>query len=128
MRPFRYLRDPLFLACCVAYAVNRWLLKPHLPGAFLHSYFNDLLLIPCALPPVLLAHRRLNLRSHDDPPQPGEILFQLIVWSILFEGIGPYLMPHTTGDPWDVVAYLAGGLLAGLFWQRHRWRARPLLT
>ncbi|MGN6555809.1 MAG: hypothetical protein ACTHLW_19045 [Verrucomicrobiota bacterium] len=121
MPVFRYLRDPLFLISCAAYALNRWWLKPHLHSAFLHSHFNDLLLIPCALPPVLLAQRWLKLRSHDGPPQVGEIVFQLVAWSILFEWIGPHIMRHTTGDPWDAVAYAVGGLLAGLWWQRHQW-------
>jgi hypothetical protein len=121
MRPFLYLRDPLFLLGCAAYALNRWLLKPHLPSAFLHSYFNDLWLIPCALPPVLLIQRWLKLRSHDEPPRASEILFQLIVWSILFEAIEPHFWSRFTGDPRDVVAYAVGGLLAGLWWQRHRW-------
>jgi hypothetical protein len=122
MRKFGYVRDPLFVVCCVAYATNRWVLKPHLANWFLHSYFNDVLLIPCALPPALLVQRWLKLRTHDDPPQAGEVIFQWAVWSILFEWIGPHIMRGVTGDPWDVVAYGAGGLLA-LAW----WRRRPQL-
>src|SRR5262245_33453177 len=118
MGTFRYLRDPLFLMSCAAYATNRWLLKPHLHSAFLHSHFNDLLLIPCALPPVLLAQRCLNLRLDDAPPRWSEIVFQLVIWSVLFEWIGPRLMPRATGDLLDVVIYIAGGILAGLWWHR----------
>jgi hypothetical protein len=121
MPRFRYLRDPLFLSGCAAYAVNRWLLKPHFHNTFLHNYFNDLFLIPCALPPLLLMQRWLELRSHDGPPTAGEIGFQLLVWSILFEWIGPHIMSHAVGDPWDVVAYAIGGVVAGLWWH---WRSR----
>jgi hypothetical protein len=128
MRPFLYLRDPLFLLGCAAYALNRCLLKPHFPGGFLHSYFNDLWLIPCALPPVLLIQRWLKLRSHDEPPRASEILFQLIVWSILFEAIEPHFWSRFTGDPRDVVAYAVGGLLAGLWWQRHRWLPQRIVS
>ncbi len=85
---------------------------------FLHDHFNDVLLIPCALPPLLLLQRWLRLRSHDRAPTPGEIALYLGVWSILFEVIGPHIMPRTVGDPWDVVAYVAGGVLAGLWWHR----------
>ena len=88
MHRFRYLRDPLFLAGCAAYALNRWLLKPHLPSGFLHSHFNDLLLIP-ALPPILWLHRQLGLRSRDHTPTSSEIALHLIFWSALFEWIGP---------------------------------------
>ena len=124
MRPFRYLLDPLFLLGCTTYAVNRWGLKPHLHATFLHLYLNDTLLIPCALPPVLLAQRCWKLRFHDLSPEPGEILFQVVVWSVLFEWVGPHIMRHATGDPWDVAAYVGGGLIAGLWWQRHRWLPR----
>ncbi|MGC3957689.1 MAG: hypothetical protein QM813_06990 [Verrucomicrobiota bacterium] len=122
MRPFRYLRDPLFLAGCVAYAVNRWLIKPHLPTGFLHSHFNDLLLIPCALPPILWLHRKLGLRSHDEAPTFLEITTHVVFWSLLFEWLGPKFVSHTTADPLDVLAYLVGAVLAGLWWHRARWR------
>jgi hypothetical protein len=39
----------------------------------------------------------------------------------LFEVLGPHLMRHVTGDPWDVVAYAVGGGLAYLWWHRDRW-------
>ena len=117
---FRYLRDRLFLTCSSLYALNRWGLKPRVHSAFLHDHFNDLLLIPCALPPLLLIQRWLKLRLHDRKPTPGEILLYLFVWSILFEVIGPHLMPWTVGDPGDVVAYVAGGILAGLWWHHER--------
>jgi hypothetical protein len=118
---FRYVADPLCLVCCLAYAANRFLLKPHVHSGFFHGYFNDLLLIPCALPVVLWVQRRLGLRQHDRMPEFPEILFHLVVWSILFEGIGPFLFHHTTGDPWDVVVYFIGGCL-GWFW----WNARGI--
>jgi hypothetical protein len=118
MRQFRYLRDPLFLLGCVAYGLNRWLVKPHFHSGFLHSYFNDFWLIPCALPPILWLHRRLNLRPHDNVPQFPEILLHLVFWSALFEWIGPKFVAHTTGDPLDVLAYAIGAVLAGIWWQR----------
>jgi len=63
MKPFRYWRDPLFLGCCALYAVNRWVVKPHFQGAFFHSWLNDALLIPCALPLLLWVHARLGWRN-----------------------------------------------------------------
>jgi len=116
VKPFRYWRDPLFLAGCAGYALNRWLVKPHMHSPFLHGQFNDLLLIPCALPLVLWLQRRLGLRKHDASPTPGEIAFHLVIWSVLFEVIGPHIM-RVTGDPLDVLAYVIGGVLAGIWWQ-----------
>ncbi|HZQ47846.1 MAG TPA: class I SAM-dependent methyltransferase, partial [Verrucomicrobiae bacterium] len=120
MKRFRYVRDPLFLLACALYATNRWLIKPHTHIAFFHNWFNDTLLIPCALPPVLLAHALFRLRPRDAWPGFWEITGHLIGWSILFEWIGPHIM-RTTGDPWDAVAYFAGGYAALLWW---RWDAR----
>jgi SAM-dependent methyltransferase len=69
------------------------------------------------LPPLLLAHRWLRLRRHDQPPTRGEVTAHVIGWSVLFEVIGPRIMP-TTGDPWDAVAYACGGAGAFLWWRR----------
>ena len=125
MGRFCYFADPLFLLSCAAYAANRWGLKPHIHTSFFHGYFNDVFLIPCALPLVLWLHRRLGLRSHDDFPRVTEIFFHLVVWSLLFEWIGPKLMRHVTGDPLDVVAYAVGAVGAALIWRS--CRSRPEL-
>jgi len=115
------MRDPLFLFGCVAYAINRWLIKPHVHNVFLHSQFNDLWLIPCALPPILWLHRKLGLRSHDDAPRFSEILLHLIFWSVLFEWIGPKFVAHATGDFADVIAYAVGAIFSALWWNRPCW-------
>jgi hypothetical protein len=121
MRRFRYFFDPLFLLGCVAYSANRWLVKPHVHSGFFHSQFNDLWLIPCAMPPVLWLHRQLGLRSNDNPPQIREIIPHLIFWSALFEWIGPKFVTHSVGDPIDVLVYFIGAVFAALWWNRERW-------
>ncbi len=118
MRLFLYWRDPLFLFGCSVYAINRWMIKPYVNAGFFHSHFNDLWLIPCALPPILWLHRWLGLRSHDDVPQLFEITTHLVFWSALFEWIGPKLLSHTTGDWIDVIAYATGAIMAACFWHR----------
>lgn len=115
---FRYCCDGLFLCGCLAYAINRWLIKPHISPGFLMFHFNDVWLIPCALPPVLWLHRKLGLRSHDDMPHWSEISGHLVFWSLLFEWIGPMFVPHAQGDLMDVAAYAFGALIAGLWWHR----------
>jgi hypothetical protein len=128
VKTFRYVADPLFLAGCTLYALNRWVIKSHVHLPFFHGWFNDVLLIPCALPPLLLMQRWLGLRTHDRSPTLGEIAAHLIGWSILFEWIGPHLMRHTTGDPWDVVAYTAGAIIAFLWWHRRNFRSHVQTT
>ena len=118
MKRFRYLADPLFLCSCALYALNRWALKPRVHNAFLRGHFNDLLLIPCPLPILLLLHRWLRLRDHDRMPNGGEIALNVVVWSILFEIVGPHIMRGTTGDSLDILAYLVGALVAWVWWQR----------
>ena len=117
---FLYWRDPLFAVSCALYGLNQSCLKAHLAGAFWRSHFNDLLLIPCALPPVLLFQRWLRLRAGDAMPKPAEIAFHLAIWCVLFEVIGPRIVPQAIGDAWDVVAYCVGGVFAAVWWNKIR--------
>ena len=117
MKRFRYLFDPLCVVCCALYALNRWEIKPHTHLAFFRFWFNDLLLIPCALPPLLQVYRWLKLRVHDQRPSAAEVFGHLILWSALFEWAGPHLMRGTTGDWRDVVAYAAGSVTAFICWR-----------
>jgi hypothetical protein len=116
VKRFRYGLDSLCLVCCALYALNRWGIKPHTHLAFFRFWFNDLLLIPCALPPLLQVQRWLKLRRHDGAPTVAEVLSHLALWSVLFEIIGPHLM-HVTGDWRDVLAYAVGALAACAWWQ-----------
>ena len=117
MKRFGYLADPVCLVACALYAFNRWWLAPRIGGVFLHGYFNDLLLIPAALPLVLWLQRKLGYRPHDQPPRWGEIGFHLLVWSVTAEAILPRMLAHATADWRDVIAYSSGALLAGCVWQ-----------
>lgn len=120
---FRYWRDPLCIAACAAYAVNRWLLKPHFAmGPFMRGHFADCLLIPAALPLVLWLQRRLALRTHDVLPTGGEILLHLALWAFIAEGAGPFFTHRGTADWWDVLSYSAGAAGCYVFW---RWREIP---
>ena len=124
MSRFGYLRDPLFLLASAAYALNRWVLKPLVPSPFLHNHFNDLLLIPAALPVMLALQRALGLRKHDDVPSWPEVTMHWAVWSMVCEWIGPFCFQMGVADIWDVVSYAAGGLAAYLWWNRYSLRLR----
>lgn len=117
---FRYLLDRLFLTSVALYALNRWVVKPSLPAGelFFSGHFNDLLVIPCALPPLLLLHRRLRLRHDDAPPTASEVAVHVAVWSVFFEVLAPLFVRAARADAWDVLAYLAGGLFSWLVWNR----------
>lgn len=123
MRPFAYVLDPVCLTSTAVYLLNRWFLKPHgIGGAFTHDYLNDVLCLPLFLPAILYVQRRIGLRQHDGPPRTWEILQHWAVFSLIFETILPRFPNtfRTTADPLDVVAYLAGGVIAGLIWRAQR--------
>lgn len=123
MSRFGYLRDPLFLAAGAGYALNRWWLSPLPPAPFLPGHFNDVFLIPAALPVVLWAQRLVGLREHDLAPSWMEMGLHLAVWSLICEFIGPFWLNHGTADVWDVVAYAVGGVAACRWWNRSAQKA-----
>jgi hypothetical protein len=117
-RKFRYLADPLFLGAVMLYALNRWWWKPRFGDAlpFLHDHFNDCLLIPVALPPLLWIFRKCRLRAHDEMPTVPEVLEWTVVWSVVFEWIFPRFFRLGTADWGDVLSYMAGAVLSAGFW------------
>jgi hypothetical protein len=116
--------DPVCIAACASYAINRWLIEPHVSSVWIHSWVNDLFLIPAALPLLLTLQQVLGLRRHHGPPSWAEIIAHLAGWSLLFEYLGPLLNPHSTGDVWDVVAYSIGAVVAGFCWNGIRHEKR----
>ncbi len=118
LKPFGYGRDGLCLGVLSLYALNRWVLKLVVVSSFLGGQFNDVLLIPAALPLVLWVQRGLRIRKHDLPPSWGEIGLHFLVWSIVCEGIGPWWFHRGTSDLLDVIAYAMGATAAGFWWHQ----------
>lgn len=61
----------------------------------------------------------IRLRDHDDPPNFYELLFFLLLWSYCFEYVGPLCgkyLNNPVADPWDVVCYATGCIIAGIYW------------
>ncbi len=103
-----------------AYALWRFVLRPHgIQNNFTIAYLNDFLCLPLFLPISLYIQRCLRIRHHDAPPRLWEILQHWIIFSVLFEAILPCFPAqfHTTADPYDVLAYLAGGMTAAVCWR-----------
>lgn len=114
---FRYALDPVCLAACLAYALNRWWWKPDAGPGFMHDHFNDVLLIPAGLPLVLWLQRALGVRKMDAPPTFSEVALHALVWALIAEGIGPWLVHHGTADWRDVAAYLVGAAGGYILWR-----------
>jgi len=133
MNRFGYLHDRLFGFSLAAYALNRLVILPylgsfvraHLPWAwpFLHGHFDDLLLIPAALPVVLWLQHVTALRPHDRPPSWPEMLGHLAVWSVIAKVVGPFWLHIGVADPWDLLCFAGGGIAAMLWWHRPSARA-----
>jgi hypothetical protein len=118
---FKYLKDPLFLAVVLLYFINRYVIKDLTIGkiGFFNNYFNALICIPFCLPIVLFLTRVVRLRGNDEPPGFYEIFFYLLMWSFFFEYLAPMYgryLNHPVADPWDVVFYVLGGSVAGIYW------------
>lgn len=125
---FLYIRDPLFISCLIMYWLNRWVLKPLTTGGIFHTSLNDLMCIQFWVPLMLWGMRRFGLRSDDRPPQWYGILIPLVWWSFIFEWWIPRSAPFrglTVSDPYDIVSYAVGALVAALFWH---WRYRERAT
>jgi len=117
---FRYLRDPLFLACAAAYLVNRVILRRVWEGGFVHDHLNDLICLPVWVPVMLWVERRLGLRRHDGPPEALEVIIPLLAWSWLFEIALPkteFFGRYCVADHRDILYYAAGALGAVFFWR-----------
>ncbi len=117
MRKFGYALDPLCLLACGLYALNRFWMRAHIGGPFLVGYFNDLLLIPAALPLILWVQRKAGVRPDDRWPRWGEIGLHFAIWAVIAEAIMPRLSTHSVGDWRDVIAYAVGAAAAGCWWQ-----------
>lgn len=116
---FRYLRDPLFIACVALYFVNRLVVKRLIPDGFVHDHFNDLICIPFWVPIMLWLQRSVGLRPVPVIPSASEIFIPLVVWSLVFEFWLPATQTfsgYSTGDYRDIVWYTVGALLAACWW------------
>jgi hypothetical protein len=118
-RGFRYVTDPICIACLLLYPLNRWYLKPHrIGGHFTVAFLNDTICLPLFLPMILYLQRRLGVRRHDGPPRLWEVLQHWAIFSVVFKAIMPRFPQvfRTSGDPWDMLAYIGGGLIAWAIW------------
>ncbi len=94
------------------YVLNRFLLIPRLPEiGFFNKYLGDMLALPVYLPLSFYLAWRLHLISEDFQFKITHIVGAGIIFSILFEGLIPAIDATAIRDPWDILAYFAGGLV-----------------
>lgn len=105
---------------------NRFWARTAVGGVWLACWWDDFLLLPVALPPLLWIHGRLGWRPPSLPPRWSEIGLHWLVWSVACEVLAPLVWAAAVGDWRDVVAYGLGALLAGWWWNRPRARQTPV--
>jgi hypothetical protein len=94
------------------YAINRLLIIPLFPEVgFFRKYFGDVLALPVYLPLSYYLAWRLGLIMDDFQIKITHILGAVIIFSLLFEGLLPFIDATSTRDPIDILAYFAGGLV-----------------
>jgi hypothetical protein len=117
---FRYLADPCCVICLIIYPINRFYLKPHhIGGWFTHGYLNDVICLPLFVPMILYFEHLIGLRPHYLFPALWEILQNFLAFTLVFQVITPRFPKTfiTAGDPKDIIAYVAGGMIAGVYWR-----------
>jgi hypothetical protein len=102
----------LALAAAVVYVLNRWLILPRTGSSlFWRNYLGDMLALPVYLPLSLYLARKLDVVENGFHLKFWHILGVTVLFTLFFEGLVPLLETGSTADPWDALAYLAGGLL-----------------
>ena len=111
-RPAFALDGALCALAGLFYLVNRFLLSPALAGTaagwFLSCYANDVFagLAICAWADLLLRWGRLP------PLRPWRQTVPLLLFcGLVWEALAPLWKAGAVFDPWDFLAYQAGGLL-----------------
>jgi hypothetical protein len=118
-RRFRYFADPLVICCLIVCPINRFYWKPHhIGGWFTHGYLNDVMCLPLFVPISLYLQRQLEIRKHDGYPRLWEIFQHWLIFTLVFQVIMPRFpnIFRGAGDPWDILAYLIGGVIGAIYW------------
>ena len=80
------------------------------------NHWNDIWMLPCAVPLVIRIYITLDLRKSCAPPGLSEIVWLGLLWSVMAEGVAPIWLTGSTADPMDVLAYALGGFMLWLRW------------
>ncbi len=106
----------------VLYLANRaiFAVAPEWSNDFMRWYFNDLLVVPVMIPPILACSTVLGLRIKGEPPRLWEVAIPVVIWALAFELVGPVIFDRGIADVWDAVAYAISGILSYAVWRRPR--------
>ena len=108
----RNISHPLFILSCFLFLAHQLIQKGfgvHIP--FVHSYLDDLLVMPIILTLILVERRKFYGWGKDFVFSLPVTTALVLTFSLIFELLFPYLSPEFTFDWWDCLAYGIGGVM-----------------
>lgn len=105
------LTHPLFIGSILIYLVLIILKKSGIYIPFVSDYIADFLVMPVVLTVALWAVRRTGEDRKSYTFQWWHVAIAVGLYGFLFEWLFPRMTDRFTADPWDLLAYAAGGLV-----------------
>lgn len=106
------IKHPIFLLCCILFIIHQVIQKGFgIDIPYVHSYLDDVLVMPIILTLILVERRRLFLWGKDFSFSAIETIGLVISFSLIFEFLFPYISIKFTFDWWDFLAYAFGGVI-----------------
>lgn len=106
----------LFWILLALFLMDKYLQYQEAMPAFLNNYLDDFLLMPLGMGAALLTQQYLVNPAFLFRFQ--QVVFVLLIFTLLFEGFFPSVFPEYTSDPFDFIAYTAGAFFF-YFFQNH---------
>ncbi|WP_026463172.1 hypothetical protein [Adhaeribacter aquaticus] len=122
----KLLLNPFFIVAISLYVVNKFLLPLLNLNQYQVPYLNDMLCLPVVLTLALWLQQNLFPRSCRRRLNGAQVIFTVIYFAVIFEGLLPALSDKYTRDYLDVLAYAVGGMV--YYFLLNPKPARPTVT
>src|ERR1700761_2846378 len=99
-----------FTACCIIWLVTTIFRKLHHPLPYVNGYINDAVAIPVIANLTLCFQRVVVIKNNFYTFLPRYVIFIVVYVSFVFEWLLPGFSKTYTGDWWDVLLYVIGGI------------------
>ena len=105
------LKHPLFISSVLVYAVLLVMKKTGVYVPFISDYLADFLVMPVVLSVAMFGVRRTGEGRTQYRFAWWHVAGAVVLYGFLFEWAFPMITDRFTADPWDLLAYAAGGVL-----------------
>jgi hypothetical protein len=104
------LLNPWFIAGCIIWLVTTIFRKLHHPLPYVNGYINDAVAVPVIGNLTLCFQRVVVIKNNFYTFLPRYVIFIVAYVSFVFEWLLPKFSTTYTGDWWDVLLYVIGGV------------------